>query len=143
VELGVEADEFQDTNTIATTEPAATDSSVAVVEESAPPVVTESAAPVVTEAAAPAPRAAAPREEAPQAPKVTTYAQLLSTSDQKTAENLAARVIDRGFNTAYVERSSTEKGPIFRVRVKFDSEAEARAAESKLKEFSKEVWITK
>src|SRR5437764_10295186 len=71
------------------------------------------------------------------------YAQLLSTSDQKTAEALAAKVINGGFTAAYVERGTNDKGAIFRVRVKFASEAEARAAESKLKEFSKEVWITK
>lgn len=135
VELGVEADEFQDTNTVA--EPVPAEAMSAVVEETAT-VVTDTAAPapVVTEVAAP------PAQEALQTPRVTTYAQLLSTSDQKTAENLAARVIDRGFDTAYVERSASDKGPIYRVRVKFDSEPEARAAEAKLKEFSKEVWIT-
>ena len=74
--------------------------------------------------------------------QVPHYAQLLSTGDQKTAEALAARVIERGFTSAYVERGSTDKGPVFRVRVKFASEGEARAAEPKLREFSKEVWIT-
>ncbi|HVE73126.1 MAG TPA: SPOR domain-containing protein, partial [Thermoanaerobaculia bacterium] len=78
---------------------------------------------------------------APQV-RVTTYAQLLSTGDQKTAEGLAAKLIDRGFTAAYVERGSTEKGPLYRVRVKFDSDEAARAAEPKLREFSKEVWIT-
>ena len=75
--------------------------------------------------------------------RVPHYAQLLSTSDQKTAEVLAARVIERGFSSAYVERGSTEKGPVYRVRVKFPSEADARAAEPKLREFSKDVWIVK
>ena len=89
--------------------------------------------PVVTSAPTP--------HESPAA-RVTTYAQLLSTSDQKTAETLAARLIDRGFNEAYVERGSSDKGPVFRVRVKFASEPEARAAEAKLREFSREVWIT-
>lgn len=74
---------------------------------------------------------------------VPHYAQLLSTSDQKTAESLAAKLIDRGFTSAYVERGANEKGTIHRVRVRFASEADARAAESKLKEFAKEVWITK
>ena len=74
--------------------------------------------------------------------QVPHYAQLLSTGDQKTAEALAARVIERGFTSAYVERGSTDKGPVFRVRVKFASEGEARAAEPRLREFSKEVWIT-
>lgn len=77
------------------------------------------------------------------APSVPHYAQLASTSDQKSAENMAAKLIDRGFTSAYVERTTTEKGLIFRVRVKFSSEAEARAAEGRLREFSKEVWITK
>jgi len=67
---------------------------------------------------------------------------LLSTGDQKTAEALAVKVINRGFTSAYVERGSSEKGPVYRVRVRFDSEAEARAAEAKLREFSKDVWIT-
>lgn len=85
---------------------------------------------------------AAPQVTAVAQPRVTTYAQLLSTSDQKTAEGLAAKLIDRGFTAAYVERGSTDKGPIYRVRVKFDSESAARAAEPRLREFSKEVWIT-
>jgi hypothetical protein len=76
-------------------------------------------------------------------PPVAAYAQLLSTSDQKTAEALAAKVIDGGFTAAFVERTATDKGTTFRVRVKFPSETEAHAAEPKLREFSKEVWITK
>jgi hypothetical protein len=67
------------------------------------------------------------------------YAQLLSTSDQKTADTLAAKLIDNGFMGAYVER----KDKVFRVRVRFPSESDARGAETKLHEFSKEVWITK
>jgi hypothetical protein len=72
-----------------------------------------------------------------------SYAQLLSTSDQKSAEALAAKLIERGFTAAYVERTTSDKGPTFRVRIKFPSEGEAHAAETKLKEFSKEVWITR
>ena len=71
------------------------------------------------------------------------YAQILSTADQKTADALAAKLIDGGFNSAYVERTVPEKGTAFRVRVYFPSESEARANESKLKEFSKDVWIVK
>ena len=56
---------------------------------------------------------------------------------------MAARLIDGGFSSAYVERSATEKGTTFRVRIKFPTEADAQAAVGKLKEFSKEVWITK
>jgi hypothetical protein len=135
VELGVEAEDFQEEEPAATG--TATDSAVtATVVEEAP--VTESAG--GTPAVQPA-RPALSRAEGTPALQ-TTYAQLLSTGDQKTAENLAARLIDRGFTAAYVERGATDKGPIFRVRVRFDSESEARAAETKLKEFSKEVWIT-
>jgi cell division septation protein DedD len=98
--------------------------------------------PAVTEAhpAAPAP---APAVAAPAIKSGPAYAQLLSTGDQKTAEGLAAKVIDRGFTSAYVERNVSEKGTIFRVRVRFPSEADARAAEPRLREFSKDVWITR
>lgn len=97
-------------------------------------------------AAASAPLSAGFAAAAPSvspAPAVPHFAQLLSTSDQKTAESFAAKLIDGGFNAAYVERgAATEKGPVYRVRVKFPTEQEARAAEPKLREFSKEVWIT-
>jgi cell division septation protein DedD len=89
----------------------------ATVIEEAPVAATE------TVAGQPA-GAPAGQQQPPQTLHVTTYAQLLSTGDQKTAENLAARLIDRGFTTAYVERGATDKGPIYRVRVKFDSEPE-------------------
>jgi len=97
------------------------------------PVVTEQ--PVAVTTAAPPPAAAAP--------ETPFYAQLLSTGDQKTAEALAAKLINGGFTAAYVERVTGEKGTIFRVRVKFANETDARAAEGKLKEFSRDVWITK
>jgi hypothetical protein len=71
------------------------------------------------------------------------YAQLLSTSDQKTAEALAAKMIEGGLTSAYVERGTTDKGTVFRVRVKFSTDADAHAAEARLKQFSKEVWITR
>jgi hypothetical protein len=137
VELGVADDDFQenaaDPNTTAA---AATDTTL-----------TSTAAPQIAE------EVAATTEAPPQQPPVTTpvavsapavphIAQLLSTGDQKTAEALAVRVINRGFNSAYVERGATDKGPVYRVRVRFDSEADARAAEPKLREFSKDVWIT-
>jgi len=115
VELGVNADDFKQPTTTA-----------------AP--VTDSAAP------APAPVVETPK---PAAPATPVYAQLLSSSDQKTAEVLATRLIDGGFKSAYVDRGTNEKGPVFRVRVKFPSEADARAAEPKLKEFAKDVWIIK
>ena len=130
VELPQADDETPATETTAKTETTAT--SASVIEEGTAPAATE------TTATAAATETTAP----PAAPAVPTFAQLLSTSDQKTAEVLAARVIERGFTSAYVERGSSDKGPVYRVRVKFASEAEARAAEPKLREFAKEVWIT-
>jgi hypothetical protein len=133
VELGVAEDDFNNPATKTDPKPAAT------------PAVTETtatAASVLTETTAPEKIATPP---AP-APAGTTagpaYAQLLSTGDQKTAEALAAKLINGGFTNAYVERTANEKGPIFRVRVKFASEAEAKASEAKLKAFSNDVWIT-
>jgi len=130
VELPVESDEFQD----AATDTAATDTTptAPVIEEQ----TTITPATTTTEAPAPVVTAA-------DAPKVPHFAQLLSTGDQKTAEALAAKLIERGYTSAYVERgAATDKGPVYRVRVKFESEPEARAAEAKLREFSKDVWIT-
>ena len=96
------------------------------------------------DAAAPAAETAAVHPApAPVVSQQPAYAQLLSTSDQKTADTLAAKLIDNGFTSAYVERGANEKGPLFKVRVKFPSEGEARAAEAKLREFSKDVWIVK
>ncbi|HEX7149938.1 MAG TPA: SPOR domain-containing protein [Thermoanaerobaculia bacterium] len=164
VELGVEDNDFQTpaTDTVA---PAAEDAAAvvpvtetvtpAIVEEAAPadPTPTPAAEPAVTPAPTPTPKpaAAAPVTPKPEVKPVAApvqsnqpvYAQLLSTGDQKAAESLAARLIDRGFTSAYVVRGANEKGPTFRVRVKFATESEARAAESRLKEFSREVWITR
>jgi len=116
----------------------------------AAPAAAKTETPAPAPAVDPAPAAATITELAPtssQPPNVPTsqpaFAQLLSTLDQKTADALAAKLIDGGFNTAFVERGATEKGTAFRVRVKFASEADARAAEPKLKEFSKDVWIVK
>ena len=134
VELGVENDDFiAPTSTAPDSEPEpATDSAVTAIVE-------EAAAPATATVAAAAPQ----QQPAVQVPATPHFAQLLSTSDQKTAETFAAKLIDGGFNSAYVERgAATEKGPVYRVRVKFASEPEARAAEPKLREFSKEVWIT-
>ena len=74
---------------------------------------------------------------------VPHYAQLLSTTDQKKAEAFAAKLIDGGFPSAYVDRATGEKGMLFRVRVNFPSEPAARTAEAKLRTFSREVWITR
>jgi cell division septation protein DedD len=145
VELGVSDDDFAAPETETT-------AAAAPVTDSAAPTTT-AVTPVIEEEAPPAATTAAPQQPptttiAVAAPPVVEQiarphiAQLLSTGDQKTAEALAVRVINRGFNTAYVERGTTDKGPVYRVRIRFDSEAEARAAEPKLREFSKEVWIT-
>lgn len=148
VELGVESSDFeqQPAETTASTEATSeTSGAAAIPAADAPVTITEEGSPAATSAAtaAAAPQQPAPAAPAPPAaPRVTAYAQLLSTGDQKTAESLAAKLIDRGFTAAYVERGATEKGPIYRVRVKFDSEDAARGAEPKLREFSKEVWIT-
>ena len=100
--------------------------------------------PAVVATTQPRPAAAVPATPAARKPSAAPhYAQLLSTGDQKTAESLAAKLIDGGFPSAYVERGANEKGTIYRVRVKFPSESDARAAESRLKAFAKEVWITK
>ena len=135
VELGVDDDDFaskeaEEKPAVTETAPAAT---TTVIEEGTAPATT----PAVTESA-----------PAPSAPghalklDAVHYAQLLSTGDQRVAEALAARLINNGFTAAYVERGTSEKGPVYRVRVKFDSEADARAAEPRLKEYSREVWIT-
>jgi len=131
VELGVPNDDFQETATVTAAPVKEPPAPATIVEEAPSPTATAASEPVAVPAVPP-----------PAVPRVATYAQLLSTSDQKTAEALAARLIDHGFTTAYVERGTSDKGPVYRVRVKFDSDAEARAAEAKLKEFSNEVWIT-
>jgi len=89
----------------------------------------------------PAPAAPAP---APSTEAGPHFAQLLSTADQKTAEALAAKLIDDGFTTAYVERTQGDGGMIHRVRVRFPSEAAARAAVPKLQRYTKEeIWVTR
>lgn len=108
-----------------------------------PPTVTEEKAPVQAAVRVPAPAPAPARVQPKKEADVPHFAQLLSTSDQKTAEGLAAKLIDAGFTSSYVERTITEKGTVYRVRARFPSESEARAAEPKLKAFSKDVWITK
>ena len=159
-ELGVSADDFQPATPAKSRE--AKRKAAEAEESSVAPMITDGAP--STEAPPPAapstPKAAVPaaRREAIASPVVAplpavaagkpvasgpAYAQILSTSDQKTADALAAKLIDGGFNSAYVERSVTDKGTVFRVRVKFPSEAEAHLNEGKLRAFSKEVWIVK
>jgi len=131
VELGVNADDFKQTTTTA---PVTESVPAATITEVTPPV-SATTAPVV-ETPKPIAATVAP-------PATPVYAQLLSSSDQKTAEVLAAKLIGGGFTGAYVDRGTNEKGQVFRVRVKFPSEADARAAEPKLREFAKDVWIVK
>jgi cell division septation protein DedD len=96
---------------------------------------------------APAPAAVKPTPTAvahPAESGVPYFAQLMSTSEPKSAEALAAKLIDGGFPSAYVERTETAKGMVYRVRVRFGSEAEARAAVDRLKPFSSsDIWVTK
>ncbi len=132
VELGVPS-----TDTTATTPATTTVAPAATVATSTTATVP---APTI-EPVAPPP---APKiDAAPPLPAVPAYAQILSTTDQKAAEAMAAKVIEGGFNGAYVEPTTTAKGTVYRVRIKFPSEADAHAAEPKLKTFSKDVWITK
>jgi len=169
VDLGVTADDFKAAHAVPPAKPEAVVTPAAPDAASAPPVISEvnpSSGTLVPPAAVAAPvvQSAKPATAAVQSPKpnatvaapataavsftstthaVPHYAQLLSTGDQKTAEALAAKVINGGFNGAYVERVAGDKGTIYRVRIRFASEAEARSAEPKLHEFSKELWITK
>jgi hypothetical protein len=164
VELGVDSDDFKSsTAKTSPTSPATTDTAV-VTEGSAKPAATVS---TIEPAAAPAPAASQPvakpaaaspepvihdeaKAAAPQpvAPHVATpqsgpvEAQLASILDQKGAESLAAKLINKGFTSAYVDRGTNSKGTVWRVRVKFNSEAEATVALPRLREFSKDVWIT-
>jgi len=151
VDLGIGNDDFK---APAATAPAMTETAppAAITEAPVMPLTESVPSPSTTTAVvaeAPKPVVAAPVAKAPVVkPAVATpagpvYAQLLVTSDQKTADALAAKLIDHGFMTSYVERSISEKGTTFKVRVKFSSEAEARASEAKLKELSKDVWIVK
>lgn len=146
VELGVTADDFEeeaDSATASVTDTTVTTEAPVIAEEALPATATATTeAPPQQPSVTPTVAAAPVATPAAAAPAVPHIAQLLSTGDQKTAEALAVRVINRGFNSAYVERGATDKGPVYRVRVRFASEAEARAAEPKLREFSKEVWIT-
>ncbi|HWW62269.1 MAG TPA: SPOR domain-containing protein [Thermoanaerobaculia bacterium] len=135
VELGVPEDDFKATDSVAPATPETTATEA--------PVVTEEQQPAPVTVGTVAPPAPAPVATPAPAPETPVYAQLLSTADQKTAEALAVRLINGGYTSAYVVRGTTDKGAIFRVRVKFATEPDARAAEGKLKAYSNEVWITR
>lgn len=148
VELGVEDDDFAQKEESKPAEETTT-AEDAVIQEAAPAteVASNAAGEAVASVIEQKPAAATTPETRPEPAKSAMspsphFAQLLSTGDQKTAEALAVKLINRGFTAAYVERGSTDKGPIYRVRVRFANETEARAAEAKLHEFSKDVWIT-
>jgi SPOR domain len=152
-ELGVSADDFQPSTPARTRESRRQAAAAAEEPAALAPVITDAAPSTEAHATTPIglaqhqkPAVTAPKPEPAAVKPLATgpaYAQILSTADQKTADALAAKLIDSGFNSAYVERIVTEKGTAFRVRVRFSSESEARANESKLKEFSKDVWIVK
>jgi len=124
-------------------QPKKVEQTVTVDDFQAPAKIEESVAPATLPAKAQAGSPAPHRTENPAPPANPAYAQLLTTSDQKTAEGLAAKLIDSGFTAAYVERTTTDKGVAYRVRVKFPTDSEARAAEPKLRAFAPEVWITR
>ena len=57
---------------------------------------------------------------------------------------LAAKLIEGGFSSAYVERTTSPRGMVHRVRVKFPSERDARRAVTRLRSFAAgEIWIAK
>lgn len=106
-----------------------------------PPDATSTESPAPTETVAPP--AATPPAQQP-APSGPVFAQVLSSTEASAAENLAARLIESGFNTAYVERVPGPSGMIYRVRVRFPSEAEARAASDRLRSITNaDPWITR
>lgn len=83
-------------------------------------------------------------ERAVSSAPVPHFAQLLSTADAQAAEQLAAKLIEGGFSSAYVERTTSPRGMVHRVRVKFPSETDARRAVTRLRSFAAgEIWIAK
>jgi cell division septation protein DedD len=113
-----------------------------LVEMPTPVIIEEDPFPTDTAAVetAPVPRIERPASTAP----VPHFAQLLSTADAQAAEQLAAKLIEGGFTSAYVERTTSPRGMVHRVRVKFPSETEARSAVARLRSFAAgEIWIAK
>lgn len=143
VDLGVEPGEIPTiSETTGTTAPlidGAPATETTLLEGTAPPPVTETQA---TTTIIESPPVVAPPVVAPATGSFV--AQLLSSSEAKVAETLAARLIDDGFSTAFVDRQQTPKGSVYRVRVRFPSETAARAALDRLKPYSREeIWITR
>lgn len=123
---------------------AATEAGDEIEIKSAAPVTTP--APVATASTPPAPKPVSPAATTPATAPATSgpvYAQLLATGDAKRAEALAAKLIDAGFTAAFVDRVKGEKGTIHRVRVRFRSDADARAAVPALQKYTTEnVLVT-
>jgi hypothetical protein len=136
VDLGVGNDDFKAPVATTSSAPTETAAPASTITEGTVTPLTDAAPVTATAAVIEPPKPAAKPVAVSTGP---AYAQLLVTGDQKTADALAAKAIDHGFMSTYVERS----GATFKVRVKFNSEAEARASEAKLKEISKDVWIVK
>ncbi len=161
VELGVSSDDFKATTTdtaAATTTaaptPAISEGAPGATETAPPAAVTPAPAAVVPPKTVPtlAPATVAPASAPTSQPLAKppasaasgpVEAQLTSIGDQKAAEALAAKLINKGFTSTYVERGMSDKATVWRVRVKFASEAEATAALPRLREFSKDIWITR
>jgi cell division septation protein DedD len=114
------------------------------IEITSPAAAVPAATPATPPAAKPVPpgQPAAATATAP-APSGPVYAQLLATGDAKRAETLAAKLIDAGFTAAFVDRVKSDKGTIHRVRVRFRSDADARAAVPALQKYTTEnVLVT-
>lgn len=112
------------------------------IEISSPAAAVPTATSAIPPAAKPVPPAQPVAAPAP-ATSGPVYAQLLATSDAKRAETLAAKLIDAGFTAAFVDRVKSDKGTIHRVRVRFRSDADARAAVPALQKYTTEnVLVT-
>lgn len=111
-----------------------------LIEDSETPDGAEQPAPGEPELALPGPSVP---PDSPSA-AVPYVAQILSTTEREPAERLAARLIDAGFSNAYVERVSSDAGMLYRVRVRFASENQARSAVERLKSYAPgEIWVSR
>jgi cell division septation protein DedD len=109
-----------------------------------PAAVAEPAAAAETPAITTPPAAAEPAMPAGSTEPVPHFVQLLSTGDAKAAEALAARLIEEGFLNAYVERTMSDTSTVHRVRVRYPTEREARAAAPRLAAWAKgDVWVAR
>ncbi len=136
VELGVDRD-FGATAPVA---PSTAFPEDPTLEEIAPGTPPQGDAPApVVETASPG------QPQPPEGAEGPVFAQLLSSSEAKPAENLAAKLIEAGFTSAYVERVPADGSMIYRVRVRFPNDAQARASVDRLKALAGggEVWITR